>query len=322
MAENRKEGMEPLWILIEKQITEYNDDDFSESNSLSTAKEIAAALDETEYKVSKNGGNWLRLKAALKARNRVGRPFMQDLDKSISALSLDSITDTYFGAMKIASDLGNDWPSMLASENRPDFEKMVTDKITDLKIAKAKELSGEEGIRYLIAETFELAEIVELMGVSEDEYNNVKAKVDAEIAEKTRVKELFKRAGDKPEDETIKYMLNNNVADELIIEIGGFEQSAIDNIKKAMETELAEKKRLEEEAAAKKAAEAAGPSLDQIEPDKMLEYIESIREILEFSDQEKDIRIMCEQSSVPAALVDIAVSDPDKLDELEAQAEG
>ena len=37
---------------------------------------------------------------------------------------------------------------------------------------------------------------------------------------------------------------------------------------------------------------------------------------------EKDIRIMCEQSSIPNALVDIAVSDPDKLDELEKAAEG
>ena len=89
-----------------------------------------------------------------------------------------------------------------------------------------------------------------------------------------------------------------------------------------MEAELAEKKRKEEELAAKKAAEAAGPSLDDISPDEMLEYIEGIREILEFSDVEKDIRIMCEQSSIPKALVDIAVSDPDKLDEMEKQAGG
>jgi hypothetical protein len=54
----------------------------------------------------------------------------------------------------------------------------------------------------------------------------------------------------------------------------------------------------------------------------MLGYIESIREIMEFSDVEKEIRTMCEQSSIPKSLVDIAVSDPDKLDELEKQAEG
>ena len=42
----------------------------------------------------------------------------------------------------------------------------------------------------------------------------------------------------------------------------------------------------------------------------------------ELSEEEKDIRVMCEQSAIPKALVDIAVSDPDKLDELEKQAEG
>ena len=93
-------------------------------------------------------------------------------------------------------------------------------------------------------------------------------------------------------------------------------------MKKAMEEELAEKKRKEEELAAKKAAEAAGPALEDIDSDDMLEYIEGIREILEFSDVEKDIRIMCEQSSIPKALVDIAISDPDKLDELEKKAGG
>jgi hypothetical protein len=54
----------------------------------------------------------------------------------------------------------------------------------------------------------------------------------------------------------------------------------------------------------------------------MLEYIEAIREILEFSDKEKDIRVMCEQSAIPTRLVDIAVSEPEKLDELEKEAEG
>jgi hypothetical protein len=43
---------------------------------------------------------------------------------------------------------------------------------------------------------------------------------------------------------------------------------------------------------------------------------------MEFSDVEKDIRTMCEQSAIPVALVDIAISDPDKLDELEKEAEG
>ena len=82
------------------------------------------------------------------------------------------------------------------------------------------------------------------------------------------------------------------------------------------------KQRLEEEAAAKKKEAAAGPSLEEIAPDEMLEHIEAIREIMEFSDQEKEIRVMCEQSSIPKCLVDIAVSEPDRLDVLEKEAEG
>jgi hypothetical protein len=88
-----------------------------------------------------------------------------------------------------------------------------------------------------------------------------------------------------------------------------------------MEEELAEKQRLAEEAAARKEAEAAGPALEDIPPEEMLDHIEAIREILEFSDVEKEIRVMCEQSDIPKELVEIAVSDPDRLDELEAEAE-
>lgn len=322
MAENRRNNKEPLWILIEKEIAKESDEKFSEQTILDTIQNIAAELDGTGYNVTKSGGNWLRLKEAVKARTQAGRPFMQDLDKAISVLTLDDLSDTESVAMKIVSDLGKDWPGILISENIPDFEKMVADKKTDLMIAKAKDLSGEEGIRYLIAESFEKESIVEIMGISEDEFDGVKAKVDAEIAEKKRVEELCKKVAGSADDDKIKYLIDNDASDEMIIEVGGFSQSAIDGVKKAMEKELEEKRKREEELAAKKAAEAAGPSLDQIDPDQMLEYIEGIREILEFSDQEKDIRIMCEQSSIPKALVDIAINEPEKLDELEAQAEG
>ena len=73
---------------------------------------------------------------------------------------------------------------------------------------------------------------------------------------------------------------------------------------------------------ARKKAEAEGPALEDIPPDEMLDHIEAIREIMEFSDEEKEIRVMCEQSSIPKSLVDIAVSEPDRLDELEKEAEG
>ena len=120
----------------------------------------------------------------------------------------------------------------------------------------------------------------------------------------------------------MRYLIDNDVAEALIIEMAEVDQSAIEAAQKAMEEELKEKQRLAEEEAARKKAEAEGPSLEDIPADQMIDYIDSIREIMEFSDQEKEIRMMCEQSAIPKALVDIAVSEPDKLDELEKQAEG
>jgi len=322
MPENRIVGKEPLWMLIEKQIQGYKDKDFSEENSLKTSRKIAEELDKTGYNVSKSGGNFIQLTAAVKARGQVGRPFMQDLNQAVSALGLDDIKETYGTAMKIIGGLGKDWPLFLASEHRADMDDIVGNKKIELMIARAKELSGESGIRYLISGSFEPQVIMEALGVSDEEYKSTKSKVDAELAEKTRVQALFAAMEDASEEDKIKQLLNKNAADELITEIGGIKQSAIDAVKKAMEKELAEKKRKEEELAAKKAAEAAGPALDDIDSDDLLEYIEGIREILEFSDVEKDIRTMCEQSSIPKDLVDIAISDPDKLDELEKKAEG
>jgi hypothetical protein len=322
MPENHIEGKQPLWLLIEKEIQNYKNEDFSDANSLETSKKISTKLDETGYNVSKSAGNWLQLKMAVEARTSVGRPFIKDFDQAIADLTLDDIEDTYITAMKVINNLGKDWSSFLASENRPDVDAIVQNKKIELVTAKAKDLGGKKGIRLLISESFEPQKIVEIMGVSENEYKEVKSKVDAEFTEIERVKELLTTVSEASEEEKIKHLFNENVADELIKEIGAFEQSTIDSVKKAMEAELAEKKKKEEEEAAQKAAEAAGPSLDEISSDDMLEYIEGIREILDFADSEKDIRIMCEQSSIPKALVDIAVSDPDKLDELEKQAEG
>lgn len=322
MSENHIQGKDPLWLLIEKEIPNYQENDFAAENLLPTAKKIAADLDQTGYNVSRSAGNWMQLKAALGARNSVGRPFIKDFDQAISALTLDNIKDTYTTAVDIINDLGKDWEFFLKAENRPDVENIVHNRKVDLVIARAKEQGGEQGIRFLIAESFKPQNIVEIMGINDDEYNSVKAKVDAELAEIQRVKDHLASMTDTSDEDKIKHLLNENVADNLILEIGGFDQAALESVKSSMEAELAEKKRKEEELAAKKAAEAAGPSLDEISADDMLEYIEGIREILDFADSEKDIRIMCEQSSIPKALVEIAVSEPDKLDELEKQAEG
>jgi hypothetical protein len=150
----------------------------------------------------------------------------------------------------------------------------------------------------------------------------VNSEMEKERAERERVAKLLEAVEGKSNEEKAKHLLANDVSEKLIIEMAKVDQDAINDAKQAMEAELKEKQRLEEEAAAKKKQEAAGPALEEIPPDEMLEHIEAIREIMEFSDQEKEIRVMCEQSSIPKSLVDIAVSEPERLDELEKEAEG
>ena len=174
----------------------------------------------------------------------------------------------------------------------------------------------------LIADGIPAEVIVERMEVTQEAFDVVMAAVEAERAERERVAGLIQGAEGKPEADLIRHLITSDVADELISEMAQVGQEAIDAVKRAMEEEIAEKKRLAEEAAAKKAAAAAGPSLEDLSPDEMLEHIEAIREILEFSDAEAEIRVMCEQSSVPKDLVEIAISDRDRLDELEAEAGG
>jgi len=322
MSENHIQGKEPLWLLIEKELKNYQVSDCSDTTKFATAEKVAASLDSSGYNVSKSAGNWMQLVAAITASGSVGRPFIGDFDKAVGALTLDNIKSINSSAWDIINSLGGDWPFLLDSVNRDDVKDIVRDKRVALVIDRAKELGGEKGIRFLLTEGFDQKKIVEIMGISDDEFGAVKAKVDAELAEIQRIKDLLASVADKDDQERIKHLLNENAADELIVEVGGFDQSAVDTAKSAMEAELAEKKRLEEEEAARKAKEAAGPSLDEIDDDEMLEYIENIREILDFAGNEKEIRVMCEQSSIPKALVEIAVSEPDKLDELEAKAEG
>ena len=164
--------------------------------------------------------------------------------------------------------------------------------------------------------------LTKALDITGEKLEQVNTEMEKERTERARVETLLEAVEGKSNEEKVKHLFENNVSEELIIEMAKVDQGAIDGVKQAMEAELKEKQRLEEEAAARKKEEAAGPSLENISPDEMLEHIEAIREILEFSDQEKEIRVMCEQSSIPKSLVDIAVSEPDRLDELEKEAEG
>ena len=308
--------------MIEENILELDSQGLSGGNLEASIQQIAGQLDTAGYNVSNHGGNMLQLRWALNDASKVGRPLLKDFNAAIGALTLETAADAYAATDKIISDIGKSFPNLKKSERRADVIQIVEQTKLDLLVAKAKDLPGDEGIRLLINEQVDDDVIPGALDITDEKLKEVHAQMEAELAEQQRVATLLEAVADKSDEEKVKHLFENNVAEEMIIEMAGVDQSAIDGAKKAMEEELKEQQRLAEEAAAKKAAEAAGPALEDIAPQDMLDHIEAIREIMEFSDQEKEIRVMCEQSSIPKALVDIAVSEPDKLDELEKQAEG
>jgi len=312
----------PFWLSIEESILALNSQEFSGENLEASIQRIAGELDNAGYNVSHHGGNMLQLRWAMDEARKVGRPLLEDFNQAIAALTLEDVEDLYIAANKLIQDMGETWPGLKKSERRGDVIGFVEKAQLDLLTAKASDLPDDEGIRFLIGENVSPQVITKALDITEEKLNQVNAEMEAERAEIARVEKLLEAVEGKSDEEKVKHLFTNDVAENLIIELAKVDQDAINGAKEAMEAELKEKQRLEEEAAAKKKEEAAGPSLDAIPADEMLDYIESIREIMEFSDQEKEIRVMCEQSSIPAALVDIAVSEPAKLDELEKEAEG
>jgi len=312
----------PLWLSMEECISKLSSEDLSENNREQTIHRIGKELDDAGYNVSNHGGNFLQLRWAIDERLSVGRPFMKDFMDALEALTLEDLANPESASAKLVRDVGDAWPKIKGSERRADVLRIVEKTKLDLLIDKAKGLSGDAGIRLLIEEEIASEVIVEGLDITTEKLEQVNAEIEKEGAERERVKTLLEAVENKTKEERVKHLLDNTVSDALIIELAEVDAGALADIKKSIEAELKEKQRLAEEEAAKKKAEAAGPALEDIDPEEVLEYIESIREILEFSDQEKDIRIMCEQSSIPVSLVDIAVSDPDKLDELEKEAEG
>jgi len=312
----------PLWLLIEENFLELDLQALSGENREATVQRIAGELDNAGYNVSHHGGNLLQLRWAMDDMQKVGRPLMKDLNDAIAALSLKDVADHYIATSKLINNLAETWPQLKKSERRPDVIQMVENAKLGLLIKKAKGLPDDKGIRLLIGEKVADEVITNALGIDKEKLDEVHTQIKKEKAERARVKTLIEAVEGKSNEEKVKHLIEKNVSENLIIEMAKVDQGVIDGAKQAMESALKEQQKLAKKAAAQKKKEAAGPSLDKIPPDKMLEYIESIREIMEFSEEEKEIRVMCDQSAIPKALVDIAVSEPDKLDELEKKAEG
>ena len=322
MATNDETARKPLWLMIEERIFQLGAQDLAGENMETSIQRIAGELDGAGYNVSRHGGNMIQLRFAVDKARNVGRPLLKDFNDAVSAFTLEDVADPYVATSNLLDKLGATWPGILKSERRPDIIEIVEKTKLDLLIAKAKGLRDDAGIRLLIEEEVDFPVIIKAMEITEEKVNQVDEQIKKERAERARVASLLEKVAGKTDEEKVRHLFDNDVSEELVMEMGQVDQSALDAVKKAMEEERKEKQRLAEEEAARKKAEAEGPALENIPPDDMLNYIESIREIMEFSDQEKEIRVMCEQSSIPKSLVDIAVSDPDRLDELEKEAEG
>ena len=322
MTTNETTAKKPLWLLIEERILLLDSQDLAGENLEASIQRVAGELDGAGYNVSRHGGNMIKLRFAVDKARNAGKPMLKDFNDAISALTLEDVADPCVATSNLLGQLGETWPEIKTAERRPDVIAILEKTKLDLLIAKAKGLSDDKGIRMLIEEEVDFAVITKALEITDEKLQEVHEQIKKERAERARVASLLEKVADKTDEEKVRYLFDNNVSEELIMEMAKVDQGVLDAAKKAMEAELKEKQRLAEEEAARKKAEAEGPSLEDIGPDDMLAYIESIREIMEFSDQEKEIRMMCEQSSIPKALVDIAVTEPDKLDELEKKAQG
>lgn len=318
-AEDKKKA--PLWLSIEERLLALDPRALS-GNVEPAIQQMAGELDQAGYNVSRHGGNMIALRFALKDMLQAGRPLLKDVNDAVAALTLEEAKDPYAASDRIVSAICAAWPKFGGPEFRPEVIRRVEKARLDLLIAKAKGLPGDEGIELLIEQMVAFPVIVSGMGITEERLAQVDAEMKKRAAERERVAALLETVKDKTDPERVKHLIDNNVAEKLILEMAKVDQGVIDGVKQAMEEALKEKERQEAEAAARRKAEAEGPPLEAIPPDQMLAHIESIREIMEFSDKESEIRTMCEQSKIPKALVDIAVSEPAKLDELEQAAQG
>jgi hypothetical protein len=322
MTAPKQGDSKPLWLAVEEEILEMAASAFSAKKKESLVHRLASRLDERGFNVSRTGGKLLDLRWAVDARLDAGRALLGDIKKAVAALKLDDVANPRAATSALIDKLGKTWPALKEVGRDKAVLDMVSAARLKLLTAHARNLQGDQGVRYLREQDVADADILEGLGISQEELDGVDAAIAAELAEAERVTGLLNEVADQSKQDQIKHLLNNEVADALVMQRVGVEQADVDAARSAIEEALKEKQRQAEEEAARKKAEAEGPALDAIPADQMLEHIEAIREILEFSNEEKEIRVMCEQSSIPKCVVDIAVTDPDKLDELEKRAGG
>ena len=169
MTTNETTDKQPLWLLIEEKILGLSSGDLDAGKLEETIANTAKALDDTGHNVSKNGGNLIQLRRALGERIKVGKAMMEDFNAAVSALKLEDVTNPRKATAGLTGGLADTWPELRESARIDDVLQIVEKTRLDLYIARAKELGGEEGIRYLIADGVASEVIIDGMGISKEE---------------------------------------------------------------------------------------------------------------------------------------------------------
>ncbi|MCK5349319.1 MAG: hypothetical protein KAJ25_08005, partial [Desulfobacula sp.] len=262
----------PLWLAIEEKLLGLNTIDLSGEAKEEAIQKIIKDLDNEGFNFFKKSGNIMHLRWAMDDMMKVGRPLMKDFNDAIAALSLEDVLDAYSAATDFIDKLGETWEEIRKVENRPDIIRIIEETKLDLLVKKAKEMSENEAIRYLIGKKVSREDIISKLAITEEKLAEVEAEIAKEKAERARVADLLGKVEDKSDLEKIKHLITNEVAEELIIEMAGVDKVAIEKVQKVMEEELKEQQRKAEEEAVNKKAEAAGPALEDITPEDMLDY--------------------------------------------------
>ena len=198
MTQDAATGNEPLWLLIEDRINELSSGDLEGDRMEATIQRVATDLDGAGVNVTKHGGNMLKLRWAMQATLEVGRPFLADFDGALAALPLGDVADPYLATTKLIGNVGKTWPGLKETDRRPDVQRIVTATRLDLLVAHAKTLEGDEGVRYLYVEEVAAEVVTGALGISEAKYEEVKAAVEAERAERVRVAGLLENRHPQP----------------------------------------------------------------------------------------------------------------------------
>ena len=217
-----------LWLSIEERILALDSPGLSKENLEASIQQAAGELDDAGYNVSRHGGNLLQLRKAINEASKVGRPLLKDFNAAVGAFKLEDVSDPYAATSKLLDDLGSTWPEIKRAEHRAEVIQFVEKTKLDLLTAKAKDMPGDEGIRLMIEEDVDPDDIISSMEITGEKLKQVNADIAKERAERQRVIKLLEAVEGKSDEEKAKHRIEKEVSEELILEIAGVDQAAID----------------------------------------------------------------------------------------------